>query len=183
MTRYLIVPGRGVPSADHWSCGWVKADPEFTWAPKPPGPPFVVADRVAALHAAISSDEEPAVLIAHSAGCLIVAVWASEHTGPVHAALLVTPPYVAPGWTPEDPENFDGFTGTVPRRPLPFRSILVASQNDPFATFDQFQEYAQDWGSKLFNAGPVGHLDSKTGFGAWREGERLARSLSRAVPR
>ena len=183
MTRYLVVPGRGVPCADHWSRGWVSADPEFTWAPEPPGPPFVAADRVAALHAAISADDEPTILVAHSAGCLIVAVWASEHTGPVRAAVLVTPPYVAPGWTPESPETFDGFVGTVPRQPLPFRSIVVASRNDPMATFEQFQAYARDWGSELFDAGPVGHLDSKTGFGAWPDGERLVRSLGRTPPR
>jgi uncharacterized protein len=178
MTRYLVVPGRGVPFADHWSRGWVNDYPEFTWAPEPPGPPFVATDRVAALHAAISADDEPAVLVAHSAGCLIVAVWASEHTGPVRAALLVTPPYVEPGWAPEAPETFDGFAGTVPRRPLPFPSILVASRDDPMATFEQFRAYAHDWGSELFDAGSVGHLDSKAGFGAWHDGERLARSLS-----
>ncbi|WP_213012884.1 RBBP9/YdeN family alpha/beta hydrolase [Paractinoplanes toevensis] len=115
-----------------------------TLAPEAPGPPFLAVDRVAALRVAISADDEPAILVAHSAGCLVVAVWASEHTGPVRAALLVTPPYAEPGWTPAPPEIFDGFVGTVPRQPLPFRSILVASQNDPMATFEQFGAYAQD---------------------------------------
>lgn len=50
-------------------------------------------------------------------------------------------------------------------------------------TFEQFRAYAQDWGSELFDAGSVGHLDSKTGFGAWHDGERLARSLSQAARR
>ncbi|MET7946581.1 alpha/beta hydrolase [Micromonospora sp. NPDC005324] len=37
---------------------------------------------------------------------------------------------------------------------------------------------ARDWGSELFDAGAVGHLDSKTGFGAWSEGLDLLRSLA-----
>ncbi|WP_347405139.1 alpha/beta hydrolase [Micromonospora sp. WMMD1082] len=68
--------------------------------------------------------------------------------------------------------------GRVPREPLPFRSILVASRNDPITTFEQFEAYARDWGSELFDAGAVGHLDSRTGFGAWPDGERLARPLT-----
>ncbi|MBL7255616.1 alpha/beta hydrolase [Paractinoplanes lichenicola] len=107
MTRFLVFRGRGVPAADHWSREWVGNYPEFTWAPAPPEPPFVVADRLAALHAAISADDEPAILIAHSAGCLVVAVWAAQHTGPVRAALLVTPPYFESG-----PPPTDGLTGT-----------------------------------------------------------------------
>ncbi|MFF5217940.1 RBBP9/YdeN family alpha/beta hydrolase [Micromonospora sp. NPDC000442] len=66
----------------------------------------------------------------------------------------------------------------MPREPLPFRSILVASRNDPHATYEQFEAYARDWGSELFDAGTVGHLDSKTRFGAWPDGQRLVRSLT-----
>ncbi|WP_165522007.1 RBBP9/YdeN family alpha/beta hydrolase [Micromonospora zingiberis] len=182
MTRYLVVPGRGVPSPDHWSRSWVRDHPEYQWAPEPPGPPYVAAERVAALHAAISADSEPAILVAHSAGCLTVAVWASQHVGPVQAALLVTSPYVDPDWTPAPHETVDVFIGHVPREPLPFRSIVVASHNDPHATFAQCEAYARDWGSELFDAGAVGHLDSKTGFGPWPDGERLVRSLAQRPP-
>ncbi|MFG1914550.1 RBBP9/YdeN family alpha/beta hydrolase [Micromonospora sp. NPDC048898] len=179
MTRYLVVPGRGVPSPDHWSRDWVRDCPTYRWAPEPPGPPYVAAERVAALHAAIGAASAPAILVAHSAGCLTVAVWASQHVGPVHAALLVTPPYVDPNRIPGPHETVDGFVDHVPREPLPFRSILVASRNDPSATFEQFEAYARDWGSELFDAGAVGHLDSKTGFGPWPDGQRLVRSLTR----
>ncbi len=176
MTRYLLVPGRGIPLPGHWLRRWIKANPDYQWAPVPPGPPFVAADRVAALQAALSASDEPAILIAHSAGCLTVALWASRHSGPVQAALLVTPPYIDPQWTP-GPDDDDIFTGEVPRRPLPFRSILVASRTDPYSTFEQFQDCARDWGSELFDAGDVGHLDSATGFGPWPQGEHLVKAL------
>ncbi|MEU4530015.1 alpha/beta fold hydrolase [Micromonospora ureilytica] len=143
-----------------------------------PGPPYVAAERVAALHTAISADSERAILVAHSAGGLTVAIWASQHVGPVRAALLVTPPYLDPDWIPDPHEAGDVLAGHVPREPLPFRSILVASRNDPSATLEQFEAYARDWGSELFDAGAVGHLDSKTGFGAWPEGLDLLRSLA-----
>ncbi|MGI5241280.1 RBBP9/YdeN family alpha/beta hydrolase [Dactylosporangium sp. CA-139066] len=178
MTRYLLVPGRGIPFPGHWSRAWVRDHPEFRWAPEPPGPPYVAADRVAALHASISATDEPAILVAHSAGCLTVAVWAAQHTGPVRAALLVTPPYLDPAWAPAPGETVDVFIDQVPRGALPFRSIVVASRNDPMTTFEQFEAYARDWGPQLHDAGAVGHLDSRTGFGPWPDGERLARSLA-----
>lgn len=160
--RRLLVPGRGVPAAGHWSWQWARERSGYRWAPEPPGPPYEPGERVAALHRVVAAADEPAILIAHSAGCLTVAFWAAEHTGPVVAALLVTPPHV----------EFD-----VPRQPLPFRSVVVASRNDPHATFEQASRWAGDWGARVHDAGPVGHLDSRTGFGPWPEGERLVQSL------
>lgn len=143
---------------------WAREDPAVRWAAEPTGPPYVPDEAVAALHAAVTADDEPAVLVAHSAGCLTVAFWAARHTGPVAAALLVTPPQV---------EAF----GAIPRTPLPFRSIVVGSRNDPYTTVEQFEDFARDWGAELHDAGAVGHLDSATGFGPWPDGERLLSAL------
>jgi predicted alpha/beta hydrolase family esterase len=123
-------------------------------------------DRVSALHAAITADDEPAILIAHSAGCIATVTWADRHIGPVRAALLVTPPSVQP----------------LPRKRLPFRTILVASRNDPYTTFAQFEQYADDWGAELFDAGEAGHIETASGYGPWPDGERLVEALGGGKP-
>jgi predicted alpha/beta hydrolase family esterase len=169
--RFLAVPGRGVPKAGHWQREWASR-PGWSWAPEPPGPPLVVADRIAALDAAAGASAAPAVLVAHSAGCVVTAMWAERHTGPVHAALLVTPP-----WIEDAGPGADG-DWRVPMRPLPFRAMVVASRTDPYCTFADAAAYAAAWGADLFDAGDVGHLDSKTGFGPWSDGERLVADLS-----
>jgi uncharacterized protein len=148
--------------------------PDYRWAPEPPGPPLVMRDRVAALHAAVSESHEPAVLVAHSAGCITTAMWSARHTGPVRAALLVTPPHVD-GFEPDDPADLPW---VVPRHRFPFRAVVVASRTDPYSTFAQFERLAEDWGAKLVDAGDVGHLDTATGFGPWPAGERLVEELS-----
>jgi predicted alpha/beta hydrolase family esterase len=168
---------------------WAEANPDYHWAPEPPGPPLILKDRVAALHQVISEDNEPAVLIAHSAGCITTVVWAARfwaaqfrdarfwaaqnwadrHAGPVRAALLVTPPMID-GFEPADPSDIPWL---IPRAKLPFPAIVVASRTDPYTTFAQFEQLAADWGAELFDAGDVGHLDSATGFGPWPDGERL----------
>jgi predicted alpha/beta hydrolase family esterase len=148
---------------------WADAHPDYRWAPEPPGPPLILKDRVAALHRAINEDDDPAVLIAHSAGCVTTVVWAARQAGPVRAALLVTPPYIE-GYEPDDPSDIPW---TVPRNRLPFPAIVVASRTDPYTTFEQFEQFADDWGAELFDAGDVGHLDTASGFGPWPAGERL----------
>ncbi|MEV0267904.1 alpha/beta hydrolase [Hamadaea sp. NPDC050747] len=173
MTRHLLVPGRGIPRPDHWMRRWSAAHPQYMWAPEPPGPPLILADRVAALHAAVSESDEPAILIAHSAGCITTVTWAAHHRGPVRAALLVTPPYVD-GFEPEDSSDLPW---VVPRSRLPFRAVVVASRTDPYTTFAQFEQFAEDWGAELVDAGDVGHLDTATGFGPWPQGEQLVDEL------
>jgi predicted alpha/beta hydrolase family esterase len=96
MTRYLFVPGRGVPFPGHWSRRSIEAHPNYRWAPEPPGPPYIAADRVAALHAEIAADDAPA--------------------------------------------------------------------------------------AELFDAGDAGHLDTRSGYGPWPDGERLVETLTGARP-
>ncbi len=175
MARYLLVPGRGIPLPQHWLSRWADEHPEYRWAPRPPGPPFLLDERVAALHEAVMADDEPAVLIAHSAGCITTVVWAARHAGPVQAALLVTPPYIDPARPPVP--GSDLAHGIVSREKLPFRTVLVASRTDPYTTFAQFEQYAADWGAELFDAGDAGHIETASGHGPWPDGERLAAAL------
>jgi len=161
-TGHLLVPGRGIPKPQHWQQQWADTKPGYRWAPRPPGPPFILEDRIAALQQIISEDHQPVVLIAHSAGCLTTVVWAARHTGPVQAALLVAPPYF------ED----------VPRAKLPFKTIVVASRTDPYCTFKDSAGYADDWGAELVDAGDAGHIDTSAGYGPWPDGERLVDSLT-----
>jgi uncharacterized protein len=175
VSRHLLVPGRGMPTPEHWLRRWAAAHPEYRWAPEPPGPPLVLRDRVAALDRAVRADDEPAVLIAHSAGCVSTVVWAAGHTGPVRAALLVTPPYIE-GFAPDDPADLPW---SVPRARLPFPAILVASRTDPHCTFARSERYADDWGAELVDAGDAGHLDTASGYGPWPAGERLLSRLGR----
>ncbi|MFI6820268.1 RBBP9/YdeN family alpha/beta hydrolase [Micromonospora sp. NPDC050187] len=176
MTRFLLVPGRGVPRPGHWQQRWAAGRPDHRWAHPPSGPPYRLDERVAALHAAVTADDEPAVLIAHSAGCLTTVVWAARHAGPVRAALLVAPPYVGPDWLSE----MDGTAVAARERRLPFRSVLVASRTDPHATWDQSRRYAERWGAELVDVGDAGHVDTGSGYGPWPEGERLVARLATA---
>lgn len=142
---------------------WSQEHPEYVVVRRRDTPDTDVDDRVAALDAALNADQEPAVLVAHSLGCLIVARWAEAHTGPVASALLVTPPDV-PEWT-------DTW------RPLPFPSIVVGSRTDPHMSFERAQAHARAWGAEFVDAGDVGHINTASGHGPWPLGEDLLARL------
>jgi predicted alpha/beta hydrolase family esterase len=174
MARVILVPGRGYARPEHWQSRWAREHPWYTTVPRDDDPHFTIALRVPALHKAVMADPEPAVLVAHSGGCVTVVQWAATHTGPVAAALLVAPPYLDPSWTPDpgDPSP-DSFPPGIPLGRLPFRTVVVASRTDPYATFAQAEAYAAAWGATIVDAGDAGHIDTRSGYGPWPAGERL----------
>ncbi len=115
----------------------------------------------------------PAILVAHGLGALAVAWWAAllgkRAADRVAGALLVAPP------DPELPgvDERIGRFGPLPTAMLPFPSILVASENDPYVSLDRAREMAGEWICDFVNAGPVGHFGPDAGLGLWPEGERL----------
>ena len=58
----------------------------------------------------------------------------------------------------------------VPRDPLPFPSMLIASATDPFCSVERAAEFAACWGSDFHLAGDAGHINVASGHGPWPEG-------------
>jgi predicted alpha/beta hydrolase family esterase len=46
----------------------------------------------------------------------------------------------------------------------------VAPADDLHCSLDRAKEFAEAWGSKLIEAGNVGHLNTASGHGPWPEG-------------
>ena len=166
-TSILILPGWKNSGPQHWQSLWEVAHgyarvEQHDWQRPLRG------DWIARLEDVLLSRPEPSVLIAHSLGCLLVAAWAahSRNTHLVKAALLVAPADVerdelAPvlaSWSP------------VVLRPLPFKSVLVGSRNDPYCSSERAQAFAQHWGSAFKDLGEAGHINTESGLGAWPQG-------------
>lgn len=125
--------------------------------------------------------ETPVVLAAHSAACALVAHWAARATPGAHravqGALLVAPSDPAGPNYPRGPVGFD----PVPMRRLPFPAIVIASDDDPYVSFERAREYADAWGAALVKLGKAGHINVASGHGPWAEGYDLLARL-RHVP-
>jgi uncharacterized protein len=176
MSRILIVPGFNGSDVGHWQHHWLQDDPNAALVEQESwGHPVLwhwlhklEADLIANPHAVLVGHSLGAVLIAHLAGRA-----AAAH---VDGALLVAPSDLEAAQR-RHPGRID--FGLMPRRPLPFPSIVVASRDDPYMTWNQSREYAGIWGSGMVDLGNAGHINIASGYGRWEEAYPIAHSLSR----
>ena len=163
----IIVPGLGGGSDDHWYARWEAKLPtarrvvQADWH----HPNFVA--WTGELVAAVEAATKPVVLVGHSLGARTIAAVADRIAERVVGAFLVAPPSArALGEIAEIDPAF-----AAPRETsLPFSAILVASQDDPYATYEESEALARLWGATLVDAGASGHLNDESGHGPWPEG-------------
>jgi len=174
MTRTLILPGFHNSDSDHWQSQWEARDGTLVRVIQDDWETPRCADWIAKLDQALVLTGPDTLLVAHSAGCALVAHWAVGcQRGWVHAALLVAP---SDPEAPSFPPRPTGFA-PMPLRRLPFRSLVVASSNDPYATLSRARRFAMAWGSDFMMIGEAGHINSASGLGDWPEGFALLNAL------
>jgi predicted alpha/beta hydrolase family esterase len=176
-TNCLIVPGLKGSGPDHWQTLWEHERSDCTrvelgcWAEP------IRSIWLSQLDRAIMASPGPAVIVAHSLGCLATIWWAAgataSATARVKGALLVAPPDV------EKPDRLDLLAPFAPEPDfrLPFPALLVASRNDPYATFARQAAMARRWGCDLVDAGECGHINADSNIGNWIEGQILLDAL------
>ena len=179
----LIVPGLRDHVPEHWQTHLQAEWPGARSVPPLEHDKLSLAARVQALHAAITAIEGPIVLVAHSAGALMVVHWAAQHADTaarIHGALLVTPSDVEnplPAGYPTLDQLAAGGWLPTPRQALPFKTLVAVSGNDPLAAPARTQGFAADWGARCVDLGNVGHLNPASGFGPWPQAKALIHEL------
>jgi predicted alpha/beta hydrolase family esterase len=173
----LILPGLYSSGPDHWQSHWERQDATCLRVQQDDWEAPRCADWVERLSAVMRMMIGDFVLVAHSSSCAMVAHWARQATpdelARVHGALLVAPSDPDGPAYPEGPSGFS----PVPLDRLPFRSIVVASDNDEYVTLPRAMEYASAWGSELEVLAGAGHINSASGHGPWPAGYALLDSL------
>lgn len=179
----LIVPGLRDHVEEHWQTILAAQLPKvFSVAPLEHDKLSCEA-RVDAIDRALAMVRGPVLIVAHSAGAMMVAHWA-RRAGSAHhniqGALLVAPadletPMPA-GYPAREVLDSHGWL-PIPRTRLPFPSILAASSNDPLTRLERARAFAQDWGSRLVELGDVGHLNPASGHGHWPQAHELIQML------
>lgn len=170
----LLLPGWDNSGPKHWQTLWEQRHgyrrvEQHDWA-KP-----LRGDWAARLEDVLLECDEPAVLVAHSLGCILAAAWAahSHNTHRVKAALLVAPADVErpdvreqlPGWSP------------IELRALPFPGVLLASRDDPHCAFERARLFAHAWNAQFMDYGDCGHINADSGLASWPEGHVLLQDL------
>jgi predicted alpha/beta hydrolase family esterase len=172
--RVFLLPGWLNSDPTHWQSRWealhgyARVDQDdWLWPRR--------GDWMARLDEVLQAAAGPAVLVAHSLGCQLVAAWCahSRHTDRVAGAMLVAPPDTE---REDMPPNLFSWR-PVARQRHPFASLVVTSSDDPYCAPERAAQMAADWGSATVGVGARGHLNGESGLGDWAEGHALLRAL------
>lgn len=175
-TPVIIVPGWRDSGPGHWQSLWAE---RMQSARRVVQDDWVSPKReawVGALERLILAQEQPVVIAAHSLGCIATAHLGEGAASHIAGALLVAP---------ADPERRAALNdfAPVPYARLPYRSVVVASSNDPFCPVRLAGAYARAWGSEFVRMQNAGHINVDSGHGDWPLGLALLESLTDAPSR
>ncbi|VTU28288.1 putative esterase of the alpha/beta hydrolase fold protein [Variovorax sp. PBL-H6] len=167
----IIVPGWRDSGPGHWQSLWAE---RMQSAVRVVQDDWVTPRRgawVAALEKLVLESPEPVVIVAHSVGCIATVHLPEAAAARVRGALLVAP---------ADPERRAALAdfAPAPYARLPYRSILVASSNDPYCPVRLAGAYARAWGSEFVRMQNAGHINIDSGHGDWPLGLALLQSLT-----
>lgn len=177
-SRVLVLPGWQDSGPGHWQSRWealhgFERVQQSDWMTPRRG------DWLARLDEVLLTDARPALLVAHSLGCQLVAAWAAHSAQRAHVAgaLLVAPPDTE---RDDTPGAIAGAWRRIERGRLPFAATVVASRDDPFCALDRARGMAADWGAGFVDIGARGHVNADSGLGDWPEGLALLHALAPA---
>ena len=170
-TSIIIVPGWRDSGPGHWQTLWAERLPQARRVVQDDWHTPTRSAWVARLEETVLEQPGPVVIVAHSLGCITTAHMNPEAAARVRGALLVAP---------ADPERRAVLSdfAPVPYAALPYRSILVASSNDPYCPIRLAGAYARAWGSEFVRMQNAGHINVDSGHGEWPLGRALLQSLT-----
>jgi len=168
--RIIIVPGWRNSSPEHWQSLWAQTLPNVERVEQNDWLTPKREDWVRVLEDLILSRPEPVIVVAHSLGCITTTHLGAEAAARIRSALLVAPA------DPERRAHLADFA-PVPYQSLPYRSVLVASSNDPYCPIRLAGAYARAWGSEFVRLQNAGHINVDSGYGPWPLGFALLQSL------
>lgn len=177
-TSVLVLPGYGDSGPEHWQSRWEAADPRLRRVVQRDWLEPKLDDWLTALDREVSACPTAPVLVAHSLGCILVAHWVTRTRRTAAGGLLVAP---ADADALAEEGVAVGSFRPVPMVRLPFPSIVVASDDDLYATRARAEAFARAWGSRFVGLTGAGHINSDSGYGDWPEGRALLDELLRAA--
>jgi predicted alpha/beta hydrolase family esterase len=178
MNNYLILPGFGNSGDNHWQTFFetqldnCKRIEQLSWDNP------IMSDWIENINIKVSGyNRENLIVITHSLGGIALAHCAVKYPTLIKGALIVAPPDIE---FPCIKLPLDTFL-PIPVNKLPFPSLIIASTNDPWATIERTQLFANNWGSEVRFIGNAGHINADSGHFQWFEGIDFLRSFEKTL--
>jgi uncharacterized protein len=170
--RILVVPGLHDSGPDHWQTRWQQHNPGFERVEQSDWDQPDIAAWSHQIGNMLRRSARPAIIVAHSFGCLATAHRSIVGAPNLYGALLVAP---------ADPEKFN-LSSLLAHSLTPLPTTVVASENDPWMNAGRARWWAAQWQSRFINAGPLGHINADSGVGEWTYGLDQLALLAQRIP-
>jgi hypothetical protein len=170
MPTIVIIPGWRDSGPGHWQSLWADRIEGAVRVQQDDWISPVRSAWVRSIAQTILAQPGEVVVVAHSLGCIATTHLPPEAVERIQGALLVAP---------ADPERRAALAdfAPVPYQRLAYRSVLVASSNDPYCPVRLAGAYARAWDSELVRIQDGGHINLESGHGDWPLGLALLQSL------
>ena len=168
--KILTIPGYGGSGKEHWQTYWERELINIERVEQKDWNNPQLDLWVETLNSYIKKNQKY-ILVAHSLACSLVAHWSLKYdTSSILGALLVSVSDVdSQEFTPKEVRNFS----PMPTKELPFKSIVVASDNDPYVSLERAAFFAKSWGSDFYNIGSYSHINADSSIKSWQYGQDL----------
>lgn len=171
--KALIVPGVGGSEKAHWQSWLQEQLHDATRVEQDHWNKPVLDVWVQRFTEVLLQQTAPVQVVAHSFGCLASVAALSRYPlleQRISGLLLVAP---------ANPERFSvtglrkegeaSIAHLLQQTALPVPTQLIASQNDPWLSFNAAETWAGYWDARLIDLGKAGHINVAAGYGAWPE--------------
>jgi predicted alpha/beta hydrolase family esterase len=174
---FIYLPGYEGSGPTHWQSLWNEKIPNSIFAEQENWVEPELGKWLEGLDKAIRSCSSPVILVCHSIGCSLAAHWLKnnedEAAARIAGAMLVSPADVDDkDWTPDVVRCF----APLPLGKMPFPSLVVMSEDDPYASQERMKFFAECWGSDIVSVGEKGHISD---MGDWPEGQEMLAGLTK----
>ena len=182
---FLILHGWGGNSPEHWQehlytllvdSGFSVYYPEMPNSSTPEPASWLGTIRKELNTLRRRHPEGRLTVLAHSLGSIawmhLVGGCAADSDPLSERALLVAPPYILPQAPPPDAPHSAALFFPPPMLPSTMHSVspntvIIASDNDDYSTFDQSSGYAEALHIPIYKMHGAGHISPYYGYGKW----------------
>ncbi|MGI8771724.1 MAG: RBBP9/YdeN family alpha/beta hydrolase [Acidobacteriaceae bacterium] len=179
LPRILMQPGWQNSGPQHWQTLWERR--LGSAASRVEQRDWFHPDKeewLAALKAYVVAEERPAVILAHSMGCIATAMLLANggmEKSRIAAAVLVAP---ADTERPGEEAALSNFA-PIPNCALGVPTLVIASSDDPYCPVERARAFVDAWQADLHILANAGHINAESGFGPWPDGWQLVEAWIR----
>jgi predicted alpha/beta hydrolase family esterase len=176
MYSTVFVAGFGNSEPEHWQKIWFEQTKNAYWVEQDDWDNPNKDKWIEQLEKTLLHVKTPVLFIAHSIGCHTVIEWVQKYfkNQYIIGALLVAPPDTN---RENFPKEIVGFHNPS-RDKLPFKSVAIISEDDPYSSLEQSERLARSWGCKVLHVGKKGHINLASDLGEWEEGKKILSNFS-----